>query len=175
MNEVRTTTQPPICGILYDPQRDRAILEREGLPLGSTFSGFAQGAIRVTANEVAQWFRFGMTLAGLDLQELAHMPRDFARVKSQTTNLLGAAAWSASRCGLTEPKYVKVFFEAALRGQLHDYELAIYRLRPLAGSTSAAADRLNPLLPGWSWQVCAALPDALQQEAGPSAKPTMRN
>lgn len=157
-------------GVVFDPERNVAVLEKKGQPIGTAFRGFRQGALYIDAAVAAKWFIFGLNLQGLHPAELSS--RDFLAAKGSSNNLLGYGAWSATRCAVTDRAAISAFFEAAFRGKLKDYEIAFHRLTAATGATpDATAEVFNRTLVGWNWLVECAYPDAeraLRAAAGKS-------
>jgi hypothetical protein len=141
----------------------QARMEYDGRPIGTVFTSIAQGNYYLDAQTVVHWFLYGAALHALNPVEMT--ATEFASVKLATYKLLGEAARSAARCQLTAPKYAAFFMEAALRGQLPNYERALASLvADYRYGITEAASRLNPRLTEWCWVVEAAQTEV--QQAG---------
>jgi len=159
--------------ILVTTDHREARMEHDGRPVGTVFTSIAQGNYYLDAQTVVHWFLYGAALHALNPVEMT--ATEFASVKLATYKLLEEAARSAARCHLTAPKYAVFFMEAALRGQLPNYERALASLAAdYRYGIAEAANRLNPRLTEWCWVIEAAQTEV--QQAGlrprsPTSKP----
>jgi hypothetical protein len=162
-NPVSTPLATAPLTIFVTADHRQARMEHDGRPIGTVFTSIAQGSYYLDAQTVVHWFLYGAALHALNPVEMT--ATEFASVKLATYKLLGEAARSAARCQLTAPKYAAFFMEAALRGQLPNYERALASLAAnYRYGITEAASRLNPRLTEWCWVIEAAQTEV--QQAG---------
>jgi hypothetical protein len=160
---VSTSSPTAPLTIFVTADHRQARMEFDGRPIGTVFTSIAQGDYYLDAQTVVHWFLYGAALHALNPVQMT--VTEFASVKLATYKLLGEAARSAARCQLTAPKYAAYFMEAALRGQLSNYERVLASLvADYRYGIAEAAGRLNPRLTEWCWVVEAAQTEV--QQAG---------
>ena len=148
----------------------QAVLGHDGRMFGSVFTSISLDRYYIDANTVVHWFLYGAALHALDPAGMSK--GEFSRVKEATYKLLVEAARSAIRCGLTAPQYAAFFLEAALRGQLPNYESALMSLVDKYRYEAAeAADQLNPRLQEWCWIIQATQTEIYQAGQRERANP----